>query len=55
MHRLESIGSMAVVHRLSCNTWNLPKPGIEPVSLALAGGFLSIVPAGKSHMGVFVY
>ena len=28
--------------------WNLPGPGIEPVSPALAGGFLSIVPPGKS-------
>ena len=28
--------------------WNLPKPGIEPVSPAWAGGFLSSVPPGKS-------
>ena len=27
--------------------WNLPKPGIEPVSPVLAGGFLSTVPPGK--------
>ena len=28
--------------------WDLPRPGIEPVSLALAGRFLSTVPPGKS-------
>ena len=29
--------------------WNLPGPGIEPTSPALAGGFLSSVPLGKSY------
>ena len=28
--------------------WNLPGPGIEPVSSALAGGFLTMRPPGKS-------
>ena len=28
--------------------WNLPRLGTEPVSLALAGGFLSTDPLGKS-------
>ena len=28
--------------------WNLPGPGIEPVSLALSGTFLTTVPLGKS-------
>ena len=28
--------------------WDLPGPGIEPVSLALAGGFLTIGPPEKS-------
>ena len=27
--------------------WNLPRPGIEPVSSALAGGFLATGPPGK--------
>ena len=27
--------------------WDLPRPGIEPVSPALAGGFLTTVPPGK--------
>ena len=29
--------------------WSLPGPGIEPVSRALAGRFLSTVPLGKSR------
>ena len=29
--------------------WDLPGPGIEPVSPALAGGFLTTVPPGKSQ------
>ena len=28
--------------------WDLPGPGIEPVSPALAGRFLTTVPPGKS-------
>ena len=27
--------------------WDLPGPGLEPVSPALAGGFLTTVPTGK--------
>ena len=29
--------------------WDLPGPGLEPGSPALAGGFLTIVPPGKSR------
>ena len=28
--------------------WDLPGPGLEPVSPALAGGFLTSAPPGKS-------
>ena len=28
--------------------WRLPRPGIEPMSPALAGGFLTTRPPGKS-------
>ena len=28
--------------------WDLPGPGIEPMSPALAGGFLTTVPPGKT-------
>ena len=29
--------------------WDLPGPGLEPVSPALEGGFLTTVPPGKSQ------
>ena len=32
--------------------WDPPRPGIEPVSLALAGGFLSIISPGKSPVHI---
>ena len=34
---------------------NLPEPGIEPVSAALASGILSTVPIGKSLLEPLVY
>ena len=43
-HRLSSCGTRAWLHR---SLWNLPKPGIELVSPALAGKPLSTVPPGK--------
>ena len=36
------------------STWNLLRPGIEPVSPALTGRFFSIVPPGKSSSSYFV-
>ena len=51
-----SCGSRALELRLSsCGTrawllhgmWDLPRPGLEPVSPALAGGFLTPAPPGK--------
>ena len=33
---------------------NLPGPGTEPVSPALAGGFLTIEPVGKSQIMIFL-
>ena len=53
---ISSCGSWALERRLSsCGTWaqllhsmwDLPQPGLEPVSPALAGGFLTIAPPGK--------
>ena len=44
-HRLSSCGSRA---QLLCSMWDLPGPVIEPVCPALAGGFLTTVPPGKS-------
>ena len=34
--------------------WDLPGPGLEPVSPALAGRFITTVPPGKSRMWRFV-
>ena len=34
--------------------WDLPGPGLEPVSPALAGGFLTTVPPGKLLKVCFV-
>ena len=55
-HRLSSCGARA---RLLHGMWDLPGPGLKPVSPALAGGFLTTVPPGKSlslsyYMAVFV-
>ena len=33
--------------------WGLPGPGLEPMSPALAGGFLTTMPPGKSLPGHF--
>ena len=30
--------------------WDLPRPGVEPVSPALTGGFLTTAPPGKSSI-----
>ena len=64
---LSSCGSRALERRLSScgaraqllrGTWDLPGPRIEPVSPALAGGFLITVPPGKSlnflYLGLFL-
>ena len=59
---LSSCGSRALEHRLSsCGTrasllrgmWDLPRRGLEPVSPALAGGFPTTVPPGKSLNSIF--
>ena len=42
--RLSSCGSWAQLLR---GTWDLPRPGLEPVSPALAGRFSTTAPPGK--------
>ena len=37
---------------LSCSLWNLPGPGIEPMSPVLAGRFLTTGPPRKSSLVV---
>ena len=43
-HRLSNCGSRAQLLR---GMWDLPRPGLEPVSPALAGRFSTTVPPGK--------
>ena len=42
--RLSNCGSRAPLLR---GMWDLPRPGLEPVSPALAGGFSTTAPPGK--------
>jgi len=35
--------------------WDLPEPGIEPVSPTLAGRFLTAGPPGKSQVAFFFF
>ena len=42
--RLSSCGSRAQLLR---GMWDLPRPGLKPVSPALAGGFTTTAPPGK--------
>ena len=44
MHRLSSCGSQAQLLR---GMWDPPRPGLEPVSPALAGRFSTTAPPGK--------
>ena len=45
-HRLSNCGSRAQLLR---GTWDLPRPGLEPVSRALAGRFSTTAPPGKPY------
>ena len=44
-HRLSNCGSQAQL--LLRGMWDLPRPGLEPVSPALAGRFSTTAPPGK--------
>ena len=48
--RLSSCGSQA---QLLCGMWDLPRPGLEPVSPALAGRFSTTAPPGKPYFILF--
>ena len=48
--RLSSCGSRA---QLLPGMWDLPRPGLEPVSPALTGGFSTTTPPGKPHLSAF--
>ena len=45
--RLSNCGSRAQLLR---GMWDLPRPGLEPVSPALAGGFSTTAPPGKPYV-----
>ena len=48
--RLSSCGMRAL---LLHGMWDLPGPGLEPMSPALAGGFLTTAPPGKPYFLIF--
>ena len=50
MRRLSSCGSRAQLLR---GMWDLPRPGLEPVSPALAGRFSTTTPSGKPYHPFF--
>ena len=48
--RLSNCGSQAQLLR---GMWDLPRPGLEPVSAALAGRFSTTAPPGKPPTACF--
>ena len=48
--RPSSCGAWAQLLR---GMWDLPRPGLEPLSPALAGGFLTTAPPGKPERPMF--
>ena len=50
--RLSNCGSRA---QLLCGMWDLPRPGLEPVSLALAGRFSTTAPPGKPQNEIIAF
>ena len=50
MRRLSNCGSRAQLLR---GMWDLPRPGLEPVSPALAGRLSTTAPPGKPEPGPF--
>ena len=51
MRRLSSCGSRAKLLR---GMWDLPRPGLECVSPALAGRFSTTAPPGKPSVGILI-
>ena len=52
MRRLSNCGSRAQLLR---GMWDLPRPGLEPVSPALAGRLSTTAPPGKPSCGILVW
>ena len=55
-HRLQTrrLSSCGLRAQLLRGMWDLPGPGLEPVSPALAGGFLTTAPPGKPPLLVIL-
>ena len=51
MRRLSSCGSRA---QLLLGMWDLPRPGLEPASPALAGRLSTTAPPGKPHVSFWI-
>ena len=51
-HRLSNCGSRA---QLLCGMWDLPIPGLEPLSPALAGRLSTAAPPGKPFLVSYLY
>ena len=51
MRRLSNCGSRAQLLR---GMWDLPRPGLEPVSPALAGRLSTTAPPGKPQSAIFI-
>ena len=56
-HRLQTrrFSSCSSWAQLLCSTWDLPRPGLEPVSPALAGRFSTTAPPGKPETTNFKF
>ena len=50
--RLSNCGTRAQLLR---GMWDLPRPGLEPVSPALAGRFSTTAPPGKPPLSFLIY
>ena len=50
-HRLSNCGSQAQLLR---GMWDLPRPGLKPLSPALAGRLSTTAPPGKPHFFCFL-
>ena len=47
------LSSRSALAYLLLGMWNLPEPGMEPMSPVFAGKFLTTGPPGKSYRTVF--
>ena len=56
-HRLQTrrLGNCGSRVQLLRGMWDLPRPGLEPVSPALAGRFSTTAPPGKPYVSIFKY